>query len=184
VITLFPSESLVPAGWYAYDAIGHAPSWWNTPPAREHQPTTAQRDTAKSQPAPARRKRAASAAAEDSAALFGVSEVAAPAEASSGSLGTQVVASPRMATQRQSVRRAPSDAGVAALIDALTRAGGRLTTAEAAAAAGESPLRMSGYLALVTRLLNVDGYAVLQTKDDGRTVELNQQLLRQQFLGG
>jgi hypothetical protein len=184
VITLFPSESLVPAGWYAYDAIGHSPSWWSTPPARESQLPTTQPDTAKSQPASARRKRAASAAADDSTALFGVSEVATPAEASSGSLGTQVVASPRMTTQRQSVRRAPSDAGVAALIDALTQAGGQLTTTEAAAAAGESPVRMSGYLALVTRLLNVDGYAVLQAKDDGRTVELNQQLLMQQFLGG
>jgi hypothetical protein len=183
VVTLFPSESLVPAGWYAYDAIGHAPSWWNTPPAREPQPPTAQPERAKSQLALARRKRTESPATDNSAALFGLSEVATPASGSSESLGIQVVASPRMTTQRQSVRRAPSDAGIAALIDALTQAGGRLTTTEAAAAAGESPVRMSGYLALVTRLLNVDGYAVLQAKDDGRTVELNQQLLRQQFLG-
>jgi hypothetical protein len=64
------------------------------------------------------------------------------------------------------------------------QAGGRLTIAEAASAAGESPVRMSGYLAHVTRLLNVDGYRVLGTTDEGRTVELNMQLLRQQFLGG
>lgn len=43
---------------------------------------------------------------------------------------------------------------------------------------------MSGYLAQTIRLLNVDGYAVLQTKDDGRTVELNSELLRRQFLSG
>jgi hypothetical protein len=42
---------------------------------------------------------------------------------------------------------------------------------------------MSGYLAQVTRQLNVDGYPVLQTTDGGRTVELNVPLLRQQFLG-
>jgi hypothetical protein len=85
--------------------------------------------------------------------------------------------------QRQFVRRAPDDASVAALIDGLIQAGGRLTIAEAAAAAGEPPVRMSGYLAQVTRLLNVDGYAVLQATDGGRMVELNQQLLKQQFLG-
>lgn len=89
-----------------------------------------------------------------------------------------------MAGQRQFVRRAPDDASVAALIDGLAQAGGRLTIAEAASAAGESPVRMSGYLAHVTRLLNVDGYRVLGTTDEGRTVELNMQLLRQQFPGG
>jgi hypothetical protein len=89
-----------------------------------------------------------------------------------------------MTAQRQFVRRAPDNASVARLIDALTQAGGRLTVTEAATAAGESPVRMSGYLAQIIRLLNVDGYAVLQTRDDGRMVELNQELLRQQFLGG
>ena len=88
-----------------------------------------------------------------------------------------------MFSQRQFVRRAPDDASVAALIDGLARAGGRLSIAEAAAAAGEPAVRMSGYLAQVSRLLNVDGYAVLQTTDGGSMVELNIQLLRQQFLG-
>jgi hypothetical protein len=87
-----------------------------------------------------------------------------------------------MAAQRQLLRRAPADQGIAALIDALIAAGGRLTLNEAATAAGESPVRMSGYLAQVTRLLNVDGYAVLQQTDAGRTVELNTQLLKDQFL--
>jgi hypothetical protein len=41
---------------------------------------------------------------------------------------------------------------------------------------------MPFYLAQVTRLLNVDGYAVLQQTDNGRAVELNAQLLKQQFL--
>jgi hypothetical protein len=43
---------------------------------------------------------------------------------------------------------------------------------------------MSGYLAMLTRLLNVDGYPVLRTTDEGRTVTLNIPLLRQQFLDG
>jgi hypothetical protein len=87
-----------------------------------------------------------------------------------------------MAVQRQFLRRAPDDASIAVLIDGLAQSGGRLTITEAASIAGESPVRMSGYLAQVTRLLNVDGYPVLQTADGGRTVELNVPLLRQQFL--
>ena len=42
---------------------------------------------------------------------------------------------------------------------------------------------MSGYLAHVARLLNVDGYPVLRIRDDHQTVELNIPLLREQFLG-
>jgi hypothetical protein len=41
---------------------------------------------------------------------------------------------------------------------------------------------MSGYLAQAVRLLNVDSYPVLQVKDGGKTVELSEQLLDQQFL--
>jgi hypothetical protein len=97
-------------------------------------------------------------------------------------LGGRVIASPRLSIQRQIVRRAPADASIAALLDALSKAGGRLTLTEAAAATGETPVRMSGYLAQVARLLNVDGYAVLRTIDEGRMVVLNTPLLQQQFL--
>jgi hypothetical protein len=175
VITLIPSASLLPSGWTEYDAIGHAPSWW-TAPANTARPP---QDQASVPPTRPRGKRSAEARGDDSAALFGVSEVIPSAAATS--LGTRIVASPRMAGQRQFVRRAPDDLSVAALIDALVQAGGRLTLAEAAEAVGEPPVRMSGYLAQVTRLLNVDGYAVLQTSDGGRTVELNIPLLGQQF---
>jgi hypothetical protein len=180
VITLLPSASLLPQGWTAYDAIGHAPPWWTASAATSTSATAGPvQPEALVPPAPARRKRAAANPSDDGAALFGISE-AIPAAAGI-SLGTRIVASPRMAGQRQFVRRAPDDPSVAALIDALAQAGGRLTLTEAAAIVGEPPVRMSGYLAQVSRLLNVDGYAVLQTSDGGRTVELNTQLLRQQF---
>ncbi len=177
VITLLPSDTLLPAGWSLYDAVGHAPAWWNATPVREPRstPTPPRQAKRKSPPAGPRGQ-----AAEESGTLFGaedIIEVTAP----KASLGAQVVASPRMASQRQFVRRAPDDTSIAALIDALAGAGGRLTVTEVAAATGEPPVRMSGYLAQVTRLLNVDGYAVLQTTEGGRTVELNASLLRRQF---
>jgi len=188
VIVLLSSSSLLPPGWSAYDAVGHAPAWWNPPVSAPQAQIPTQ---SPAQPPSARRRRPAQAA-DDGAALFGISEVTASDPASTASsapaatatsLGVQVGTSSRMAGQRQFVRRAPGDVSVDALIDALVQAGGSLTLAEAAAAVGEASVRMSGYLAQVVRLLNVDGYPVLGTTDGGRTVKLNEQLLRQQFLG-
>ena len=186
VIVLLPSASLLPAGWAEYDAVGHAPAWWDPavsvpPPAAS--PPVAQRTTS-------RRVRPPVTAADAGAAggaLFEMSEVSAPEPASrtsaAQSLGARVVASARMTDQRQFARRAPDNERVATLIDGIERAGGRVTLAEAAGLAGEPPVRMSGYLAQVARLLNVDGYRVLGITDGGRAVELNTQLIRQQFLG-
>jgi hypothetical protein len=103
---------------------------------------------------------------------------------SAGSLGAQVASSQMLATQRQYARRAPADEQVAALINGIAAAGGKVPVAVAAELAGEPVFRMSGYIAQVARLLNVDGYRVLGDADGGRTVELNIELLRQQFLGG
>jgi hypothetical protein len=189
VITLFPHESLIPAGWHPYDPVGHAPSWWDAPSTG----TSPAEPRPAGKPAAARRRRPNAEVPDDAGALFGVSEVdgqtgpavpardRASAPVTGSSLGTRVVASPRMAAQREFVRRGPEDASVAALIDTLARAGGRLTIAEAARAVGESPVRMSRYLTQVARLLNVDGYAVLRVTDEGRTVEQNTRLLTEQF---
>ena len=35
VITLLPSDALLPPGWYAYDAVGHAPAWWDATASRD-----------------------------------------------------------------------------------------------------------------------------------------------------
>lgn len=178
VITLLPSDTLLPAGWSLYDAVGHAPAWWTAAPVREPPPAAATPRQAKRKLPPAGSRRQA---AGEPAALFGSEELT-EATTPKASLGTQVVGSRRMAGQRQFVRRAPDDSSIAALIDALVQAGGRLTVTEVAAATGVPPVRMSGYLAQVVRLLNVDSYPVLVLKDGGTMVELTEQLLRQQFL--
>jgi hypothetical protein len=195
VITLLPSASLLPPGWYAYDAVGHAPTWWTAPGGRVPVLLAGQAPVAPAQPTAGKGRKRPAPVADDSDALFEVSEIApdlvlsdesiasaSAAPARTATLGVKVAASPRMASQRQFVRRAPGDASIAALIDGLIGAGGRLTVTEAATATGESPVRMSGYLAQAVRLLNVDSYPVLQLKDGGKMVELNEQLLRQQFL--
>ena len=201
-ITLLPSESLLPPDWFAYDAAGHAPAWWDPPASTGHSLPAANVQSTRGGGAVRsggpRRSGRPTTVPDDNGALFGLAEAAGLAPAASGaeraathgaasagatSVGARVVASPRMAVQRQFLRRAPDDASIAVLIDGLAQSGGRLTITEAASIAEESPVRMSGYLAQVTRLLNVDGYPVLQTTDGGRTVELNVPLLRQQFLG-
>ena len=98
-------------------------------------------------------------------------------------LGARVVASERFAAQRAFVRKAPADAAVAAIIDGLAAAGGKLPVGSVAGLAGQAPFRMAGYLAQLGRLLNVDGYPVIGDADSGRTVELNAALLTEQFLG-
>ena len=167
VLVFIPSASLTPRGWHLLDPAWHAPTWWNAPLAESI---------------------TAEAAEPDDDALFGVGEVVhgpqSPAAASSApSLGSQVTRSALFASQRQLARRAPDPDQVAVLIDRLAEAGGKIPVTVAAETVGEPPFRMSGYLAQVTRLLNVDGYAVIAVTDQGRTVELNIELLRQQFPG-
>ncbi|HEY5395288.1 MAG TPA: hypothetical protein VIL16_07805, partial [Trebonia sp.] len=157
---------------------------WDAPASRATRPAALQAaDSAK--PAQPRRRRTVSDE-PDGNALFDVTE-AAPSPRQKGqrpvTLGGQIVASPRMASQRQAIPRAPAEADVAALIDALAQAGGRLTLAEAADVTGQPAVRMSRYLAQVARLLNVDSYAVLSHSEAERFAQLSLPLLRQQFLG-
>jgi hypothetical protein len=105
-------------------------------------------------------------------------------EPGASTLGAKVIASSRFAEQRTLARRAPADEQVSRLIDALTAAGGKLTVAEVAAVTREPAVRMLGYIAQVSRLLNVDGYRVIAVTDGNKTVELNIKLLSEQFLGG
>ncbi len=171
VITLLPSTSLLPDGWTVYDPVGHAPSWWDSSAAAAPQPPPAL--AAK----PSRKPKGYIPAGQP--VLFDEAEAETVA-----TLGVKVVTSVRMTDQRQFARRAPDNTRIAALIDGLDQAGGRLTIAEVAQITGEPAVRMTGYVAQVARLLNVDGYRVIGTADGGRTVVLDIRLLREQFLGG
>ena len=167
VLVFVTPTSLTPRGWHVLDPAWHAPTWWN---------------------APLPDSITAEAAEPDDDALFGVGEVVrgpqSPAAAPSApSLGSQVTRSALFASQRQLARRAPDPDHVASLIDRLAESGGKIPVTVAAETVGEPPFRMSGYLAQVSRLLNVDGYAVIGVTDQGRTVQLNIELLRQQFQG-
>jgi len=164
-LVFIPSESPLPRGWHALDPVWHPPTWWSS----------ALPDSI-----------TAEAAEPSGDALFGVGEILpgrpSASAPSAPALGSQVTGSVLFAAQRRLARRPPEAGQVASLIDRLADAGGKIPVTVAAEAVGEPPFRMSGYLAQVARLLNVDGYAVIGVTDQGRTVELNIELLRQQFL--
>ncbi|MBA9004994.1 BREX-2 system phosphatase PglZ [Thermomonospora cellulosilytica] len=160
VLILLPQQVTPPKGWFTFENPSlHEPAWWNPQP-----------DLPDIAPAPT----APEVAAPDDG-LFSMDDL--------GTLGVRVVRSEVLAAQRRFLRKAPPDEEVAALIDGLAEAGGKLPTAAAAALIGQPPFRMAGYLSAVGRLLNVDGYQVIDESDGGRTVTLDVRLLRLQFLG-
>jgi hypothetical protein len=176
VLVFVPAGASIPAGWTRYRTPSlHEPPWWNPsgsvpppagPPVAARAAVSAQSHRSRYKPTP------------DGDTLFTADDIPVPA-----SLGDRVVASALYEAQRAFVRKAPQDAEVAAIIEALAEAGGKLPLASVAVIAGQPPFRMAGYVAQLGRLLNADGYPVIVLADDGRTAELNTSLLREQFLG-
>ena len=78
-------------------------------------------------------------------------------------------------------RAAVPDEVVAKLLEALDSRGGSLLAPALATALNLPEHRLSGLLAQVRRLLNVEGYAVLERQEATNTVGLNVALLKRQF---
>ena len=95
---------------------------------------------------------------------------------------TALLACPLFAEQKRlGGRTVPPDEVFGRLLAALDGAGGRMT-ATALARRLETPLfRLRGLLAVVQRVLNVEGYAVLGRDEASDTVELDRDLLLRQF---
>ena len=73
------------------------------------------------------------------------------------------------------------DVTVKRLLAALASRGGSMTTAALSGAMGVPEHRLPGLLAVMQRLLNVEGYAILDRQDAANTVVLNVLLLKKQF---
>ncbi|MET9758472.1 BREX-2 system phosphatase PglZ [Streptomyces sp. NPDC006372] len=170
VLAFVPSDSPIPTGWTALPAEDTVPDWWRggTEPVAE----------SASEPRAQGRGRKQTAPQEES--LF--------PQPGQGTLGEETVRSAAYRSQREFVRLPPSDTAVAAALDALVAAGGKLSPAAVAAAAqtatGKSQRNPERFVTVLERLLNIDGYPVLQLLESGRTVHLDRELLRQQFTGG
>jgi hypothetical protein len=105
-----------------------------------------------------------------------------PTHAGSESPFQMLLCSDVYTSQKQLVQKhLPDDTTVLRCLGALDRHGGTLTFAALAQEAGVLPLRLDGLLAKLQRLLNVDGYEVLQVDRTQNRVSLNASLLRRQF---
>ncbi len=185
ILILLPSPDLLPSRWSVLPPESTRPAWWE--PRRTSEP--AQSGGVAAPVKPVKRKGKAVAEHGGVDGLFAVEDVpVAPSPATaetvdrSATWGARVVATEVYASQRAFVRKAPDKAVVAGVIDALIAADGTLSlTAVAAAAAGRAGRNPDGLAATLQRLLNVEGYPVLGLADGGRTLKLDQELLRQQF---
>lgn len=147
-------------GWYPHSA--GAPPWWSAASTPAPAPVAV----------PSRRRRVEAPPEPD---LF-ASE---PSQARGGSL----VASDTFRGVHGGLpaNRVPTAEVFAAVVDALTAAGGRLPVAavlQAAQASGRNP---RGLVTALGRVLNGDGFEIISLVDDGRAVRLDLELLDEQF---
>ncbi|MFJ9700577.1 BREX-2 system phosphatase PglZ [Streptomyces fradiae] len=179
VLALVPSEELRPDDWTVLPRERAVPAWWEQ--RADTEATAAEEAEVRSPAGPAARRPRRRGTDQGGEGLFDEAEV----KPGNGTLGARVTASQRYHTQKTFVRRAPDAKAVAAVVDALAEAGGRLTpaavAAAAAAATGRSQRNAEIFVTIVQRLLNVEGYGVVNLVDGGRTVELSIPLLEEQF---
>ena len=83
--------------------------------------------------------------------------------------------------KRLAGRSVPSDDVLRAVLSALDQRGGRMTSAAIARTVNYPPMRLRGLLAVMQRVLNIDGFAVLTRDEVSDTVDLNRELLKRQF---
>ena len=95
---------------------------------------------------------------------------------------TAFLASPILAAQKRLAgRTVPADEIIIKLLTALDHRGGKLTATALARAIEYPSLRLRGLLAVMQRMLNIDGYAVLTRDEASDTIELHRDLLCRQF---
>lgn len=95
---------------------------------------------------------------------------------------SDLLASEVFASQKSTVGRRPlDDDSVAAWLVALADLGNQVTLPAIASRLSLSPVRTRGEVAILQRLLNVDGYEVLTLEGVSQTLRLNRELLLIQF---
>lgn len=168
----------VPAGWAA---LAHRkPDWWTATAA----PRQLSEAAAPARPVPAPRQPRRTTTPDDAATLFELSSPVAPeppAAAPKVSLVDALLASEMFAAQQEMTARRLPKAKIVNAVTALLDAGNQLPVAVLAERAGEPAVRGPGFVTTLERIFNVDSFPVLSTLDEGRTVQLNVKLLREQF---
>lgn len=163
-----------PDGWEP--APPQAPAWWNDPVVEAKVDLVAA-------PPHSRRSRKRTATETTDPALFDLDAVPAVQDVPTGSddLVGRVLASRVYADQFRLGGRAASAALIETVLRTLVDRGGRAHQDTVAAAAGMSVTAFGQGLAVVKRVLNVEGYDILSVDSDGTTLRLDVELLKDQF---
>ncbi|MFI1962680.1 BREX-2 system phosphatase PglZ [Streptomyces pathocidini] len=186
VLVLTPSIDLAPDGWAELPRESVQPPWWEAQVASGPLKTQTTKKLARKAP-PSKPK-----ARPQEGELFADDAVETPPtrpalieQPTPVTLGRQVVDTKLYEHQGKFVRRAPDRKVVAAVIDALDASGGTLSLAAvagaAAASGGRINTRPEGFVTVLTRLLNIEGYEVISLIDSRTRVRLNRDTLREQF---
>ena len=94
----------------------------------------------------------------------------------------RLLASEAYKNQRDLIRRhAPEDDVVRRCLETLDGSGGIMTPTAFSKAADVPSARLDGLIALIQRLLNVDGYEILTLSRNENRIELNVVKLKRQF---
>ena len=172
IAVLSPSEQF-PDGWAEVPV--DTPSWWD-----EDGMIAAKPATPRPRPKPAKPK--------ESMPLFDGPEQIRGAGgptgggASESELVAKLCESPIFQEQKSlSGRFLPPEGVFRDVLTVLDGRGGKLTSAALARSVNYPPMRLRGLLAVMQRVLNIDGFAVLTRDDASDTVELNRELLKRQF---
>ncbi len=167
-----PQEVLVPCAVFSADELPpgwleiepEPPPWWTGEEAREV-------------PLAAETK-----GKSDEESQLGLFSSSGPAESQAASWIEQLMASEILAQQRPLAGRAGLDEDLMReLLIALERRSWRATRPALAQSMGYPAGRLRGFLALVQKLLNVEGFPVLEIDESSATVSLNRELLATQF---
>lgn len=170
LVVMMPKGAASPSGWV--EAPPQEPVWWNEP-VRRAEPASALPKASKS------RNRVAEVAGPT---LFDELPTDQLESEASIPLEEELVASDVYRARRRSGGRHPiEDETVRTIIATLAAGGWRAHRDTLAVAAGIPATSVSGVLASLRRLLNVDGYAVVDLDADRQTVVLDSTLLREQF---
>lgn len=163
-------ENAVP-GWGGAPVA--SPNWWRESRIDTMVPTVV---------APPARS---STVPEDAAALFEVVPPSPPIRELSAASPRPVLIDALLASdvyQRRRGTRAPlPDDRVAALLEVLLSRGGRATLDTMSAQAGVPAHRIGNTVTALRKLLQVEGYPVIEIDPDGHTVKLDEDLLIEQF---
>jgi len=171
-ITVLCARETLPAGWH--EASIPTPAWWDEP-FLEQKP--APEEPSRLTPSKPRRLGPLFDYVQEATAVVQPVAVAATSDESIPEWIQAFFASPILAEQKHLAgRTVPADEIIMKLLTALDRRGGKLTSTALARAMDYPLLRLRGLLAVLQRVLNIDGYAVLTRDEASDTVELHRDL--------